>query len=414
MGTWLEGMGTVLAALLVTAVYGSALGLVFCALRRLFGTGLNARVRMLGWWLFAALLFLILLTRLHPSRLLRGHLSNLYYDSLLFQFLRRLHEGSFASLIFLWPWNVQMGLMVFTHYYPAPGMEITGENWLQTGPEGWAIFSVFLQRRGGGSAVWKLEGIQLLIPLLFFLWLGGFLLFWLRRALAYVRLRRLLRNAPDCEDPALTDAVRKEAAYRGITEPIPVKLLPEPLPRLGVVSPCAVGFKAPMLVLPLSQWEGLSDAEREAVIDHEVFHIKKRDNWRNLWLLLLESLLWFAPAVRFALRRARQDLEYLRDRQLVREPLSPAAARDYAGALVSVASRSGPYRSALHCGMLSGCGLGLRIGLLTEAEGRRSRLLAAVYLLLVLALLAAALLLRLGASPIRLDVVEYIWMLAES
>ena len=70
--------------------------------------------------------------------------------------------------------------------------------------------------------------MQWLIPVLLGLWLAGLLFFWLRRALGYARLTRLLRDTPDCKDPAITEELRKEAGYRGITDYIAVKLLPEP------------------------------------------------------------------------------------------------------------------------------------------------------------------------------------------
>ena len=63
MGPYLHDMGVLLVALLVTGLYGSILGLFFCGLRRLFGTRLNARVRMLGWRLLCVLLLLVLRNR---------------------------------------------------------------------------------------------------------------------------------------------------------------------------------------------------------------------------------------------------------------------------------------------------------------------------------------------------------------
>ena len=75
MGPYLHDMGVLLLALLVTGIYGSVLGLVFCGLRRLFGTGLNARVRMLGWRLLCALLLLVLLSCCSPF----GTLHSLFY-----------------------------------------------------------------------------------------------------------------------------------------------------------------------------------------------------------------------------------------------------------------------------------------------------------------------------------------------
>ena len=131
------------------------------------------------------------------------------------------------------------------------------------------------------------------------------------------------------------------------------------------------GVRSPALVLPEELWSELSPEERDAVVAHELMHVRKRDNVRNLVLLVFHGVFWFAPVFRIALRAMRRDLEFLRDRQVLGEGATGREKKVYADAIVSVAERcSKGYRPALHSGMLTGSGVGFRVRLLEGAEKR--------------------------------------------
>ena len=59
----------------------------------------------------------------------------------------------------------------------------------------------------------------------------------------------------------------------------------------------AVGLIHPAILIPKSVTDQLTSAEFELVLLHELAHIKRWDNWTLLLQRLIESLLFFNPAV---------------------------------------------------------------------------------------------------------------------
>lgn len=66
-------------------------------------------------------------------------------------------------------------------------------------------------------------------------------------------------------------------------------------PREGV--PCAGGLLQPWICVPASVHAALSDEEREAVIAHELAHLRRHDVLLLGSLAALEAALWFVPFV---------------------------------------------------------------------------------------------------------------------
>ncbi|MHC4400549.1 MAG: M56 family metallopeptidase [Planctomycetota bacterium] len=70
-----------------------------------------------------------------------------------------------------------------------------------------------------------------------------------------------------------------------------------------------VGFLRPVILLPAS-WLGETTPEvLEAVIAHELAHIRRWDTWVNLFQRLVETLLFYHPAVWWLSRRVRVERE---------------------------------------------------------------------------------------------------------
>ncbi|MEM1353309.1 MAG: M56 family metallopeptidase [Planctomycetota bacterium] len=63
------------------------------------------------------------------------------------------------------------------------------------------------------------------------------------------------------------------------------------------VVPCVVGLLRPIVLLPASAVSGLTPEQLSAVIAHELAHIRRHDVFVNLLQVLLETLLFFHPAV---------------------------------------------------------------------------------------------------------------------
>jgi TonB family protein len=103
-----------------------------------------------------------------------------------------------------------------------------------------------------------------------------------------------------------------------------------------VRGPVTFGWMRPSILLPASVRE-LPAEVQEAIASHELFHVHRRD-----WLFVMaeefvRSLLWFHPAVWFALAQIQLAREQVVDREVVDATRNRAG---YLNALVAVAAKS--------------------------------------------------------------------------
>jgi len=73
--------------------------------------------------------------------------------------------------------------------------------------------------------------------------------------------------------------------------------------------PAAIGVFRPLVLLPMRALTGLSPEQLDAVIAHELGHIKRFDVAVNFFQVIAESLFFFHPAVWWLNRRIRADRE---------------------------------------------------------------------------------------------------------
>jgi len=84
-------------------------------------------------------------------------------------------------------------------------------------------------------------------------------------------------------------------------------------PRFLVVqhlaSPVVVGWVRPMLLMPLGLLSGLDPTAVEALLAHELAHIRRHDYLVNLMQCVVEILLFYHPAIWWISRRVRSERE---------------------------------------------------------------------------------------------------------
>jgi hypothetical protein len=101
----------------------------------------------------------------------------------------------------------------------------------------------------------------------------------------------------------------------------------------AAVSPMLAGLWRPVLLLP-RHLRNFGARQQQLIVAHELAHWRRRDHW---WLhasLLLQTVLWFNPALRMLARGLAQAQELGCDRHvLAGQPV--ALRRDYAAALVA-------------------------------------------------------------------------------
>jgi beta-lactamase regulating signal transducer with metallopeptidase domain len=76
-----------------------------------------------------------------------------------------------------------------------------------------------------------------------------------------------------------------------------------------VTVPSVIGFLRPIVLLPIRALTGLSAEQLEAVIAHELAHIKRFDVVVNFLQVVVETLFFFHPAVWWLNKRIRADRE---------------------------------------------------------------------------------------------------------
>ncbi len=101
--------------------------------------------------------------------------------------------------------------------------------------------------------------------------------------------------------------------------------------------PTAVGFFRPVVVIPRWALGELSSAELNAVVLHELAHLRRWDDWTNLAQKFLRALFFFHPAVWFVESRLSLEREMACDDLVLAQTANPRA---YAECLVSLAEKN--------------------------------------------------------------------------
>jgi beta-lactamase regulating signal transducer with metallopeptidase domain len=74
-------------------------------------------------------------------------------------------------------------------------------------------------------------------------------------------------------------------------------------------APAVIGWFRPVVFLPLTALTGLSESQLQAVIAHELAHVKRFDSFVNGFQVVVETLLFYHPAVWWLSRHIRTERE---------------------------------------------------------------------------------------------------------
>ncbi len=164
-------------------------------------------------------------------------------------------------------------------------------------------------------------------PVLAAVWLAGSLA-WL--GCVVLRVRRF-RRALRCATPApaeIQERAETLAVRLGLRRAPGVWIVP------GGVAPLVWGLgRRARLIVPGSLWERLDPDQRDALILHELAHVRRGDPWVRLLELVATGLYWWHPTVWWA-RRALSEVEEQCCDAWVVWATSPRSGRAYATALV--------------------------------------------------------------------------------
>ncbi|HZI14921.1 MAG TPA: M56 family metallopeptidase [Myxococcus sp.] len=148
---------------------------------------------------------------------------------------------------------------------------------------------------------------DVLRPWLLPAWCVGVLFLSLRTLLAWRRTLRL--SELDTREPAPAWREALEHALKRMRMAGPVRLRASS----SIDVPMVIGLWRPLILVPAGALCGLSPTQLEAILAHELAHIRRHDYLVNLLQSLVETLLFYHPAVWWLSHRIREEREHCAD-----------------------------------------------------------------------------------------------------
>lgn len=141
-------------------------------------------------------------------------------------------------------------------------------------------------------------------------WALGVLLFSVRliRSAGQVHY---MRRAGEAAEPSIVSLAAAMAERIGVTRAIRV------LVSTMADVPSVVGWLRPAILLPASALAGLTPEQLETVLAHEIAHIRRHDYAINLLQVLIETVLFYHPAVWWVSSQMRKERELCCDDMVV-------------------------------------------------------------------------------------------------
>lgn len=159
------------------------------------------------------------------------------------------------------------------------------------------------------------------------LWLAGAPLTFAYLACGLAGAERLRRAARPLDPESPLHRHAAALARRRQLHSAPIAVCPR------ITAPLLLGIVRPLILLPPAALTGWSPDLVEMALLHELAHLRRHDNLVNLLQRLVESALWFHPAVWLVSSWLRRDRESCCDRIVVAATGRP---RDYAEALLAL------------------------------------------------------------------------------
>lgn len=190
--------------------------------------------------------------------------------------------------------------------------------------------------------------------------------------------RLLLQRGVPLNDAWLAGRVEFWRARYGIRRPVAI--------RVGgwAVSPFTMGLLRPAVYLPRRLLRRTTRADMDAVIGHELAHVRRHDDFWILLQAVLKAVFFFLPPLWLAIRQMARQRELVCDQMAVRQ--GELSARAYAGSLVEIFAQTAPgpsHAASAHLGSAWFCSLRIRAVGDAVREGGRGLLVTVLALALV-------------------------------
>jgi D-alanyl-D-alanine endopeptidase (penicillin-binding protein 7) len=158
-------------------------------------------------------------------------------------------------------------------------------------------------RVADGGAAGMLSWLQAHLDWIVGLWTACTAALALRMALGLLWIER----AGDATDPAWQARLSTLAARCGLDREVRLRVID------GLSSPVTAGWWRPVVLVPAALLTGMSPQLLEALLAHELGHVQRHDYLVNLVQNVIETLLFYHPAVWWISHRIRIEREQIAD-----------------------------------------------------------------------------------------------------
>lgn len=152
-------------------------------------------------------------------------------------------------------------------------------------------------------------------------WLLGLMCFFLKTSTAFLQLKRLKAGATACTDERINKLMEQLKAQFSLKASIIIK------ESSRVASPLVAGVFKPIILFPIGLTQGLSTAEIEMILLHELAHLQRRDLLIHMVINGLKSVFFFHPVFWWLESQIDNEREFATDEwALSRQPNSASLA----------------------------------------------------------------------------------------
>ncbi len=185
------------------------------------------------------------------------------------------------------------------------------------------LLPIEIGESGSTPRLSNVQRIEAALPWIVSAWLLGVACLLARTVAGWWRVRRLYKLAASSMQSAWQGAANRIASRVGLARGIRIAELAQ------IEVPMVIGCLRPIVVLPIAALSSLNASQVEAILAHELAHVRRHDYLANLMQTLAETLLFYHPAVWWISRRIRDEREHCCDDVAVAvcgDPVGYAAA----------------------------------------------------------------------------------------
>lgn len=146
-----------------------------------------------------------------------------------------------------------------------------------------------------------------LAPIGVCLWLLGIAFFSLRLGGGFAQLQKYRTKNATALDADWQERIVRVCSAVGVTDAVRV------LRSALVETPIAIGVLRPVVLVPAALFLQLHPRELETIIAHELIHIRRYDPLVNLAQCVIESVLFYHPAIWWISTQVRREREFAAD-----------------------------------------------------------------------------------------------------